>query len=102
MPDVGLKGASAEPGIVLVCQAGTSLTQPQSKRDGAAEVGVVDLLHALLFEPVGDLDDRHALGAGAGRDADRVGDVVGVAVGDDDVGRVDFLAASSPRPGCWA
>ncbi len=39
VPEVGLKGASPEPGSVLVCQAGTSLTQPQSKRTVPPRLG---------------------------------------------------------------
>ena len=61
---------------MLVCQAGTSFTQPQSKRTVPPRSGVVDRLHALLLQPVRNFDDRDALGAGAGRDRDRVGDVV--------------------------
>ena len=57
----------------------------------------MDLLHALLFEPVGDLDDRHALGAGAGGDANGVGHVIGVAVGDDHLGRLDVIGARHRR-----
>ena len=39
VPGVGLYGASAEPAIVLVCQAGTSFTQPQSNRTVPPRLG---------------------------------------------------------------
>ena len=78
---------------MFVCQAGTSFTEPQSKRDGAAEVRVEGLLDAVVAEPVRDLDERDRWGAGALADPDRVGDVVDVAVSDEDVGRVDLFGA---------
>src|SRR5829696_762575 len=59
--------------------------------DRAAEVRVADVLHALPFQPIGQLDDRDAVRPGAPGDRDRVGDVVGVAVGKGDVGRLDLL-----------
>ena len=59
--------------------------------DRAAEVRVADVLDALRVEPVGELDDRDARAPVRLRDRDRVGDVVGVAVGDQDVGRVHLV-----------
>jgi hypothetical protein len=57
----------------------------------AAEVGVGDGVQALAVEPAGDLDDGHAVGARTPRYWDRVGDMVGVAVGDQDMGGVDLV-----------
>jgi hypothetical protein len=51
----------------------------------------VDRVDALLFQPVDDLDDRDALGAGPGRHGNGVGHVVDVAVGDRDVGWIHVL-----------
>ena len=91
IPCSALKGDSSEPAIVFVCQAGTSLIQPQSNSTVPPRLGSLTAVDALAFEPLGDLDDRDAVGAGALRDRDRVGDVVDVAVADRDVGRLDLL-----------
>src|SRR4029453_16601222 len=48
----------------------------------------------LLGQPPGELDDRHAARPGPPRHLDDVGDVVRVAVGEQDVGRLDLV-----RPG---
>src|SRR5260221_12727553 len=63
--------------------------------DGTAEIGVADLLDALPFEPLGQLDDRDAVGAGPLRHRDRVGNVVGMPVADRDVGRIDPSAVAT-------
>ena len=55
------------------------------------------------LEPVGDLDDRHAVARPVRlATGDRVGDVVGVAVGDEDRGSAPPRRRSRPRPGCSA
>ena len=87
---------------MFVCQAGTSLIEPQSKLTVPPRLGSLTFSTPCPSSQFGQLDDRHAVGAGALGDRDRVGHVVGVAVGERDVGRLDFLARSPPRPGCWA
>ena len=76
---------------MLVCQAGTSLIQPQSNSTVPPRFGSLTVLDALAFEPLGELDDRDAVGAGPLRDRHRVGHVVDVAVADRDVGRLDLV-----------
>ena len=78
---------------MLVCQAGTSFTHPQSKRTVPPRLGSWTFSTPCSPKPVGDLDDGDALGAGAGGDRDRIGHVVDVAVGDGDMGGVDVLGA---------
>jgi hypothetical protein len=59
--------------------------------DGASQVRVLDRLDPLFAKPVRELDQGDRLGAGPFEHRDRVGDVVGVAVADRDVGRLDLL-----------
>jgi hypothetical protein len=78
-----------------VCQAGTSLTQPQSNLTVPPMFGSKTWwsLAEVLGQLVGHLDDRHDRRAGALGDVDRVAEVVGVAVGEqDDVG-LDLVGA---------
>ena len=91
IPCSALNGASSEPGSVLVCQAGTSLIQPQSNSTVPPRLGsltsstpcassqLASSTIATQWAPV-----RLATG-------DRVGHVIGVAVADRDVGRVDVV-----------
>ena len=58
--------------------------------DGAAEVGVDHVLHALVADLGGQLDDRHHLRAGALGDVHGVPEVVGVAVGEEDMGGLEL------------
>ena len=91
-PRLGAERCLVEPGIVLVWKAWTSFTQPQSNSTVPPRFGSLTVLDALLAEPAGELDDRHAVARRcACATADRVGDVVGVAVGDQDVGRLDLV-----------
>ena len=76
---------------MLVWKACTSFAQPQSNSTVPPRLGSSDVLDALLAEPVGELDDRGDGGAGALGDADGVGEVVDVAVGDEDRRRVDLV-----------
>jgi len=59
--------------------------------DRPAEVGVEGLLDAVRSEPDGRLDDRDRRGAGPLTQADSVGDVVGMAVGQKHVGRLNLF-----------
>ena len=58
--------------------------------DRAADVGVRHVLEALLAELARQLRDRHDLRAGALADVDDVAVVVGVAVGQEDVRRLEL------------
>ena len=71
-------------GETAVCQAGTSLTQPQSNVDRAAVVEADDVLDAVAVDLGRELDDREHLRAGALGDVDRVAHVVAVPVGQRD------------------
>ena len=91
IPCSALKGASSEPGIVFVCQAGTSLTQPQSNSTVPPRLGSLTSSTPCPSSQLASSTIADAVGAGALGDRDRVGHVVGVAVGDRDVGRLDLL-----------
>ena len=77
-------------GVVEVCQAGTSFTHPQSN------VAVPPRLQLTTSSPSsshlpGELGDRDQRRAGALADRDRVTDVVGVAVGEQQRCRRDLV-----------
>ena len=59
--------------------------------DSPAQVGVGEVLNALLIEHVGELGDRHEGGPGPLADRDRVGEVILVGVRDDDMGRIHVV-----------
>ena len=59
--------------------------------DRAAEVGVDRVLDPLLVEPLASSTIATQWAPVRFADRDRVGEVVGVAVGDEDVGRVDLV-----------
>jgi hypothetical protein len=63
--------------------------------DRPAEVGVDHVLDALAGDLVGQLDDRDHRRAGPLGDLDGVAEVVGVAVGQDDVRRIDVVRRDS-------
>ena len=87
-------------GVVDVCQAGTSRTQPAVELDRAAEVGVGHVLDPVVAQLVGDLDDRHALRSVRLAMSTTSPQWSRVAVGQEDVRRVD-LATARRRPwGC--
>ena len=87
-------------GETAVCQAGTSLTQPQSKATVPPKFGSLDVLDAGLGDLVGELDDRDHRRAGALGDVDGVAEVVGVAVGEQDHVRRDLVGGRRPPSGC--
>ena len=76
-------------GVIAVCHAGRELHPAPVELDRAAEVRVEDLVVVaeLPADLVGQLDDRDDRRAGALGDVDGVADVVGVAVGEQDVRR---------------
>jgi hypothetical protein len=67
------------------------LHPPPVEADGAAEVRVVHRVDAQLGQLVGDLDEREHRSARALGDLDRVAVVVGVAVREQDVRRLQFV-----------
>ena len=77
-------------GVVEVCQAGTSRTQPPSNSTVPPRFGFATFSTPSLLELAGDLDDRHGLGAGALGDVHHVAVVVRVAVGEEDVRRLEL------------
>ena len=91
IPCSALNGASSEPGIVFVCQAGTSLTQPQSNstvppRFGSLTASAPCASSQLASSTIATQCAPVRLATGTASAM-----MVGVAVGERDVGRLDVL-----------
>ena len=82
---------------MLVCQAGTSLTQPQSNSTVPPRLGSLTFSTPCSSSQLASSTIATQCGAGALGDGDGVGHVVGVAVGDRDVGRLDLLGGRDRR-----
>ena len=78
-------------GVVDEWNAGTSLTQPQSNSTVPPRFGSWTLLDAQLGQLVGDLDEREHRRARALGQLDGVAVVVGVAVREQDVRRLELV-----------
>ena len=87
-------------GDVDVCQAGTSRTQPPSNSTVPPMFGSATFSTPSLAELVRELDDRDRLGAGALGDVHGVAEVVGVAVGEEDVRRLELGRLDRRPSGC--
>ena len=81
-------------GVVEVCQAGTSLTQPQSNFTVPPRLGSWTVSPSSPSS-LASSTIATTVGPGALGDGDRVADVVAVAVGQQDRGGVDVLGADS-------
>ena len=91
VPVSALNGVSPDPGIVFVWKAWTSFTQPQSNSTVPPRLGSVTASRPLPLSQlaISTMATQWAPVRFATRD--RVGDVVGVAVGDQDVGGVHLV-----------
>ena len=87
-------------GVTAVCQAGVRRTQPPGNSTVPPMFGSATFSTPVAADLVRQLDDRDHLCAGALGDVHGVAEVVGVAVGQQDVGRLE-LRRPRPRPsGC--